>query len=298
MYPTKEEMMRQHSELRSAWHGLLACVVTVIFAALLDGCAGAVQVASRWDDNPIRIDGDSSDWTDSTVFVQKDDFRLGVMNDDKYLYVCLMSNLPNLGRQVMFRGMTIWFDPNGGEKKTVGIRYPIGMGGMGMPVRAEGGEGNQGDQGDRDRSRFDPETSPALSEFEYLGPSENDRQRVSKLEAQGVEVQLKSTQDRFVYELKIPLVYSSQHPYSLETRPGSAIGIGVESNAPQRSQFAQRGEGSGRGGVGGGEGRGFGGGGRGGMRGGMRGGAGGERPSGSNANFSFWGHVQLAEKGH
>lgn len=275
--------MRQHFELRSGCRRFLALAVTLLFAILLDGCAGAVQVASRWDDHPIRIDGNSSDWTDSTLFVQKDDFRLGVMNDDQYLYLCLMSNQPNLGRQLMFRGMTIWFDPNGGEKKAFGLRYPLGMGGMGMPVRSEG------EEGERSGGRFDPETSPALSEFEFLGPNENDRQRVSKLEAQGVEVELKSTQDRFVYELKIPLAYSSLHPYALETRPGSAIGIGVESNAPQRSASAERDEGYG------GRGRGAGGGRGGRTPGGM--GRGGQRPDGANTTFSFWGHVQLAEKG-
>jgi uncharacterized membrane protein YgcG len=290
---TKEDTMGQHSGLRSAWHGLLACVVTIMFAALLDGCAGAVQVASRWDERPIRVDGNSSDWTDSTVFVQKDDFRIGIVNDDQYLYVCLMSNLPNLGRQVMFRGMTIWFDPSGGEKKTIGIRYPIGMAGMGMAARPQGEGDEQGAEGGeygRSRERFNPEMSVALSEFEFLGPNENDRQRVSKLEAQGVELELKSTQDRFVYELKIPLVYSSQHPYALESHAGAAIGIGVESNTPQRGEFAQQVEGAGRGGFGRG-------GGRGGMRGGgMRGGGGGQRPSGAISNFSFWSHVQLAEK--
>jgi hypothetical protein len=177
---------------------------------------------------------------------------------------------------------------------------------MGMQARPEEDQG--GDSGDlsgesRGRGRFNPETSLALSEFEFLGPKENDRIRVSKLEAQGLEVELKSTQDRLVYELKIPLVYSNEHPYAVESRAGAAIGIEVESSMPQRSQFAQRGgEEGGRGGFGrgGGGGRGFGGGGRGGMRGGgMRGEGGGQRPGGGTpTTFDFWSHVQLAKKAH
>ena len=254
------------------------------------GCSSTQQLASKWSENPIRIDGSLRDWSDSTAFVEKDGIRYAVMNDGNFLYLCLLSSKQGLGRQMLFRGMTVWFDPNGGDKKTIGLRFPIGMGGTGrseMPVRPQDEE--QGQQGVR------PEELPRQTpnEFEYLGPGENERQRVSRLQGQGVEIHLTATPERFLYELKIPLRYSSEHPYSVETHAGARIGIGVESNTAQRMTEGTRGgEGQEGGRPGAGSGRG------GGRMGGGMGRGGGQMPGGSqvNVNISFWSHVQLAEK--
>jgi hypothetical protein len=270
-----------------------ALVVFFAFAtSSIMGCGSTQQLASKWSEGPIRIDGSLRDWSDSTAFVEKDGIRYAVMNDGQYLYFCLLSSKAGLGRQMMFRGMTVWFDPNGGEKKTIGLRFPIGMGGMGrseIPVRPP--EEEQGQQGVR------PEEFPRQTpnEFEYLGPGENDRQRVSRLQGQGIEIHLTATLERFLYELKIPLQYSSQHPYSVETHAGARIGLGVESNTAQRMTESMRGgEGVEGGRPGAGSGRG------GGRMGGGMGRGGGQMPGGSQANMtiSFWSHVQLAEKAH
>lgn len=258
------------------------------------GCSSTQQLTSKWIESSIHIDGSLRDWSDSTAFVEKDGIRYAVMNDGDYLYLCLLSSKAGLGRQILSRGMTVWIDPNGGEKKTIGLRFPIGMGGMGrseMPMRPQADE--QGQQEVR-RDELERQTP---NEFEYLGPGENDRQRVSRLQGQGVEMHLTATAERFLYELKIPLQYSSQHPYSAESHAGAKIGIGLESNTATRmAEGAPGSEGRGEGTEGG---RSGGGGGRSGgrMSGGM-GRGGGQRPGGSTAavNFSIWSHVQLAEK--
>jgi hypothetical protein len=278
----------------SAVFSIVFLVSVALFAA---GCGSSLQLTSKWTAQKIQIDGDMKDWSDSTVFVEKDGIRCGVMNDGESIYVCLLSSKPNLGRQVMFRGMTVWFDPNGGQKKTIGIRFPIGMGRGVMPMRQEGQEGEETDQrGNRVRTMDRAD----LNDFEFLGPAEKDVQRVSRYEGQGIELHLTSTPERFGYELKIPISYSSSHPYAVETHAGAPIGVGFETNTPQRAAApGGEGEGEGRGG-------GPGGGGRGGMRGGgmrgggMRGGSGGGggRPGGADVTFSFWTHVQLAEQSH
>ncbi len=169
-------------------------------ASFAVGCGSSLQLASKWTEHKIQVDGDMKDWSDSTVFVEKDGIRCGVINDGQDLYICMISAKPNLGRQVMFRGMTVWFDPNGGEKKTIGIRFPIGMGrGGAMPIRQEGEDTDQ--RGNRVQTMDRVE----LNEFEYLGPTEKDVQRASRIEGQGVEMHLTSTPERFSYELKIPL---------------------------------------------------------------------------------------------
>jgi hypothetical protein len=270
-------------------------IVVFFFAVLIsstNGCTSTQQLVSRWSEIPIRMDASLGDWADSTVFAEKDGVRYGVVNDGEYLYLCLLSSKANLGRQIVFRGMTIWFDPNGGEKKTIGIRFPIG--GMG-PGRLEMSQ--QPDQDPEQRgSRIEEIERQSLNEFEYLGPGENERQRVSRLQGQGLEIHLTSTPERFLYKLKIPLRYSSVHPYAIETHAGAKIGVGIESNTAQRMAEGQRGgEGRGEGTEGGRTGGGGGRAGRG-MQGGM--GRGGQRPGGSAAvvSFNIWSRVQLADK--
>ena len=176
----------------------------------ITGCSSTQQLTSKWIENPVQIDGSLRDWSDSTAFAEKDGIRYAAMNDGDYLYLCLLSSKAGLGRQILFRGMTVWIDPNGGDKKTIGIRFPIGGGGMG---RSEMATRPQTDEQGQPEVRPDDLARQTPSEFEYVGPGENDRQRVSRLQGQGVEMHLTATVDRFLYELKIPLQYSSQHPY-------------------------------------------------------------------------------------
>jgi hypothetical protein len=280
------------------WHSLqpagLVFFLSAVSVLLLQGCSSSLQMASKWSERRIQIDGDLKEWSDSTLFAQKDDIRFGVMNDDEFIYVCVMSSKPNLGRQVMARGMTVWFDPNGGDKKTLGVRFPIGMGRGEMPMRPDG------EETDQRGNRVDPMSRPSLNEFEFIGPTEKDLQMVPRLQGQGVEMHLTSTPERFVYELRIPLAYSSTHPYAVESHSGAHIGVGFETNTFQRPGGAEGG-GEGRGEGAGGGGRG----GRGGVSGGRGGrmpgggGPGGNRPGGaSNISFDVWTHVQLAEKPH
>ena len=278
-------------------HLLHFSIITTFFALLIfsiNGCSSTQQLTSKWSESTVRMDGGLGDWADSTVFVEKDGIRYGVANDGEFLYLCLISSKANLGRQIMFRGMTIWFDPNGGDKKTIGIRFPIGGTGMGRPEMGQ----QQPDQDPEQKgNRLEEMERQSLNEFEYLGPGENDRLRVSRLQGQGLEMHMTATPERFLYKLKIPLQYSSQHPYAVETHAGAKIGIGIETNSAARmAQGVPGGEGRGEGTEGGRPGAG---GGRGGGRmggGGM--GGGGQRPGGSAAtvNFNIWCRVQLAEK--
>ena len=260
---------------------LMLSIMTAL-TLLLQGCGSSLQLASKWSEHKIQIDGDLKDWSDSTLFIQKDDIRCGIMNDDEFVYVCVISSKPNIGQQVMFRGMTVWFDPNGGAKKTFGVRFPIGGRRGEMP--------NTPDEEETDQrgNRFDAMNRQSLSDFEFVGPTEKDLQMVPRLQGQGVEIHLTSTPERFVYQLKIPLAYSSAHPYAVESHPGAPIGVGVETNAIQRPTGPEA--------AGEGQGRGEGAGGRGGMtgrsggRGGRGGGGGniGNRPGGTPIAFNVW----------
>lgn len=278
-------------------HALTSLAIILLHSFLVSGCGTTLELPSRWADRRIEIDGILREWIDSTAFVEKDGIRCGVMNDKEYVYVCMMSSTPNLGRQLIMRGMTVWFDPNGGEKKVIGVRFPIGSIRGGAMMRPEMGDQRPREAHDRPpedrRQRFDEIEKQALQEFEFLGPGPDDRQRVLRIQGQGVEFHLTATPERFVYEMKIPLAYSSQHPYVVESYAGSVLGVGFDSNVQGRPMGGAAG-GDNPEGVPSGGGRTGRGGRGGGMPGGMR--PGGMQQAGAGATFSFWTHVQLADK--
>ncbi|MBI4428547.1 MAG: hypothetical protein HY562_05455 [Ignavibacteriales bacterium] len=179
------------------------------FSIVAMGCSG-LQMQSVWNHKEFKADAVLSEWPD-TVWNEKDGLRFGLMNDNEYLYFALTAVKLDQRRQIMMRGLTIWFDPLAREKKTIGFRYPVG-GGLRRP-----GEGDPG-------SAF----ASGMAEFEYTSPLEEALQRVPIVAGKGVEVKISNTQELLVYELKVPLAPSSDHPYSIESRAGSMISIGLE----------------------------------------------------------------------
>ena len=45
--------------------------------------------------------------------------------------------------------------------------------------------------------------------------------------APGIAVKVGQIEGYLVYELKVPLARTAETPYAIETRPGSAIGLGL-----------------------------------------------------------------------
>ncbi len=248
---------------------LLSCFMLWITA----GCAGSL-VTSNWREEQITIDGDAKDWSDSAAFVGNDHVGVKVTNDGDFFYFLLVTQKREIARQVALRGLTLWFDPNGGENRTIGVHYPVGM--MGM-----GGRSPQGQNEPPERTEQGEEmVGRGVQEIEFFGPTTQDRMRFPKNQGKGIEAEFGQHDNLFVYEAKVPLIFSLKHPYAIETSTGSTIGLTI---AIGGREFMGRGDMGGGFPGGGGRGRG-GGGGRGGGMGGGRvggGGFGGQRPGGS-----------------
>jgi len=217
-------------------------------------------------------------------------------------------------REILSQGLYIWFNKTGGKEKDLALCFPAG-GGFGGP----GGPG-----GSPDRSRGMPGPPPDMSS-EISGPSgdipergsmsdrrpflrgatpdsklkimtsADDRGYVCSMERaarMGIEVKYRIDQsNRFIYELKMPLVENDETAFIAEASAANQIGIGfmtlkVGGKTPSGD----------RGGIGGGRpGEEVGGGMRGGPGGGMGGGPGGGKGSKAGA-LEIWTNVTLASK--
>jgi hypothetical protein len=262
---------------------------------------------SRAVDGAITVDGSFDDWNTqagSLAPFGKDPVSIQALNDGTFLYVRLSASDPGVRGPIVRRGLTIWFDPNGGTKKRFGIRYPViedpgqesggggyrGMGGFGGRRQPSGGGGDSGSGGSAGTAANDSEQPP--DRVDIVGPGKDDEISLTREHLEGVDVGFKVEQGALQYELRVPLARSADMPYAIGTAPGATIGIGLETPKPlQRSFDDGRGGGFGGGGMGGG----FGGSGRGGYG---RGGMGGHRDGGERSfqppkPLKDWGTVTL-----
>lgn len=237
---------------------------------------------------PIVIDGDCSEWSGPWYYF--DDFKanLALTHDDRFLYFCLKTSDRQLFRQIMGRGLILWFNPQGKKQHTLGLVYPLAM--QSRPNPADFRPQTQGNPTQRFRDERWQEI--ALSELEIRQGKPQTREKYSVEQLNGLAVKFGLNPNEIVYELRIPLVADSSSTCAIEPLKGKPLALGIEIPAIDISQMRQRFGEAGRGGRGFTPGdmpmgeRG------GGMPGGMRGQG---RPS-PMENVEVWLKVRLQEK--
>jgi hypothetical protein len=267
------------------------------------GCASTINLPSHWNENKIVVDGKSNEW-DVTYLIDDNKLVIGFVNDSNFVYLLLTTNDRPLATSLM-RGVTLWFDPQGGTEKTFGIRYPLGG------TSPRGARHETGQESDTLVGRAELVGS-VPTELEILGPGKDERHKMQVMETGGIQANANLTGNSFVYEIKVP--YNEAYPFSIKTKPGSVIGLGLETAQARMSGKGQARGGGGGGMKGGGEGGGMGGGseggaaegggyggGGGGMRGGGRGsrggrGGSGEKSSEATESLDLWIKVPLISK--
>jgi hypothetical protein len=272
----------------------ISSVAAICFAFLastiMAGCSSTAELSSSWNNDKIVVDGNANDWGGHFFYLKDSHVSLGLRNDQNFLYLCLMSSEGQFRRQMMGLGLTVWLEPEGGKKW--GIHYPIGLVGQGVRPSFNREEG----EGERDTAQV---FEQSLQNLEILGPGDKDRQQFSALETPGISVKVGNSQGSAVYELRVPLRTSSNHPYAVGATMGSTVKLSLETgkfeSGDRRGGMSEGGrEGGGEGGGRGGGWRG-GGGGRGRGGGGRRGEGGGQTPSGERPEpLDFSAVVHLA----
>jgi hypothetical protein len=263
--------------------GSLWCLllVSLSLVTILTGCKESVNLASSWRSAEIRVDGVDSEWSGPLFHFEDENVVMGLRNDADNLYVVLKGMDRKRQMQVMRSGFTVWLDASGKNKKTLGIRYPIGMQAYGIPM-ARAKPGTEFDEEQRKK------LAEMMGEIEILGPEKSDRNRAWKSNPYGIEVELGDTLGAMIYELKIPLKPTDESPYAIFANAGDVISLGLETGEMSRGERGEhppmrggmRGGGGGRGGMG-----------SGGKRGGPRGGRMGE---GMPQPIKLWAKVSLA----
>ncbi len=223
--------------LRGVLRVAISPLVPLFMTALLVGCS-SIKLTSRWPEVTVPIDGRGTNWPDTLTVLDDKKTHIGVLNDDDYLYFRLLTTNRVLEGQIIGQGLTVWFDPAGGKDQKFGVRFPLGLG------RSEGFQRNrEGANGSKGSVHGDSILVPVNS-LEILGPDEGDAHRMSFAEATGIDARFRTSHDTLTYTLKVPISSSGYFPFTSGARPGSVVGITMET-AVARRPYRQSGEGLG-----------------------------------------------------
>jgi len=191
--------------------GFIACTTVKTFTT-----------QSRPPERQVAIDGRSDDWAGNLFIVEDEGITLGFLNDKNNLYICLRAEEMSIRGQIMRSGLTVWFDPQGGKKKTLGIKFPIGM-------RLDERPMPRGDFGEEEEEPdFKKPAEENMNELEIIRSENEVPEKMEVAEAKGIEIKVLPSRVGLVYELKISLIRSDENPISVGTEPGKTIGIGFE----------------------------------------------------------------------
>lgn len=208
-------------------------LLAAVLAAVGVVYASVPERASTWRDRDIKVDGSDEEWRGEELPVKGEHFSLGVMNDEDWLYLCLPTKDAGTRTTIGLMGIVVWLDRQSGKKQTFGIHFPVpnppGARGAHRPPRPSGGEG----EGRGRPPEGEPQEVAGQHEIGILGPGKNDARLVPIEQAGGIAARVGVHADLMVYEIRIPLHRTADHPYSPGFRAGDTVRLKIET-APLR----------------------------------------------------------------
>ncbi len=271
--------------------------ITVL--SFLASCSSTPELPSKWKHSEIIVDGIDTEWQQDMSYFEKEKVAIGMKNDGDNFYLAIKTIDLETQQKMVRGGMTVWFDPKGGDKKTFGIHFPLGNSAAGgapiAPTHVRGSR--EAVDPTNDYSAVEDRLKKMLQNLEIIGPGPVDKEQIpvsSSFLSRGIKVSIRDTMGTVFYELVVPLKITKQKPLAIGADTGRTIGVGVITDDMRRSMTAAApDEGAPNGGYGK---PGMGGGGSG--MGGRRGGGGGGGRSRQNAEtatpLELWMKVKVA----
>jgi hypothetical protein len=244
---------------RAAGIALAWLIASTVPSALSAAEGKDIVFKTGWKDRDLVIDGRNSDWQGALGYLNDPPVMLGFLNDDNAIYVCLATNLPAIREGMLRRGVTVWIDPKGGKRKTLGIRLapsapPGGPGDGPRGGLAEGAEERTGGPPAPPQGAFEPDESAPPARLMVRLPGRDEWTPVEG-GAGGIEAAVEDSNGLVVFEMTVPLKGGLEAPVTLGAGPGAAISMSFETPKPERPRGRPEGPGgdrTGRGGIRGG----------------------------------------------
>ncbi len=197
----------------------------IALGAMMSGCA-SVDLASHWKDRVVTLDGKNTEWNDAVWTINDKPVAIGVLNDDEYLYLAVMTSSMDYQRQIMRNGLAVWIDRDGGSAKNFGLRYaPLVRPTQPDRSSSENGMDEREPPPDNEAMRTNLAANFGV---EILGPAAGEHHPPGADARGDIDVQAGWDEGVLVIEMKVPLSDAPQHRFSVRAHPGAKLGLGVE----------------------------------------------------------------------
>jgi hypothetical protein len=90
------------------------------------GCAHKLAPDGHYQTTPVVADGNAGDWDLPLRFSdEKYTWQYNITNDNRNIYICILSREDLTQLRILRAGMSIFFDPKGEKNKAISISFPI-----------------------------------------------------------------------------------------------------------------------------------------------------------------------------
>jgi hypothetical protein len=264
--------------------GRVLVLAGVVATWAVAGQGKSLDLKSAWSPAPVKVDGTGQGWSANFAPLGDPPILVSLENDAQYLYLCVRTSDRKVKAQIVSGGLTVWAEVPGTDAGGMGVRFPMrglppggerprhGNGGAPPPGGYEPERPPQGNEGEPPKEPPASAIDDVSTEFELLGPTREDRLVVARDPDQPLQVAVGDDSGVLVYQVRLPLQPSDEHPVAIGAAAGTTMTLVLDSTAPKRKGRPEGGEGGPEGGPPSGGGAGPGGYGPGGGMGGPHGG--------------------------
>ncbi len=98
----------------------------IVCISLFSGCSHQLAPAGHYQNEAIIVDGNINDWVLPLRFSNPDyTMHYSVTNDDKNIYICVVTKNQAYQKRMLKSGMDIYFDVKGEKNKQCALIYPV-----------------------------------------------------------------------------------------------------------------------------------------------------------------------------
>ncbi|MCE1189242.1 MAG: hypothetical protein LWX56_08870 [Ignavibacteria bacterium] len=196
---------------------LILLMYSCIWAA---GCSGSIQMNSTRADSNIIIDGDITEWN-NLVSIKNENVSVGICNDDKYLYIALLTNDQNKIMKILSGGLQVWLE-SAEMTDRLGIQFPEKPDFEAMHKMMD----ERMKQGADPERMEPPELNSSALRIVILDEKEREIKDF-RTDSKSYQGKVKFSKGRLGYELRIPLGTGISIPEGLKIHQGEEIKVEI-----------------------------------------------------------------------
>ncbi len=194
----------------------------LLIIILVTACSNE-KIESQWMTSPITVDGSGEDWSEYRQLFNEDwKIMYSTVNDDTSISLIMQFRDHQLARKINTRGLTLWLNSNGEEKKNVGIHYEDSK--LMNKILNDLADGKRITKPDNRNL----EMNKAIALTGTFAVVDKDKNIISSTWQNGIYAKAQYNQGNYCFEYKIEFESNINDILDFTISPDNAINFGIE----------------------------------------------------------------------